>query len=107
NDESRRSILFENCRNALIEDLIMIEPTSWMIVLGLCEGITVQNVKQLGFISTSDGVDVVGSKHIKILNSFLRNGDDCVAIKAFNLGRYYQYATMDYSADVTDVEVRA
>lgn len=103
---TRRSILFENCRNSVIEDLIMIEPTSWMIVLGLCEDITVQNVKQLGFVSTSDGVDIVGSKRIKVLNSFLRNGDDCVAIKSFNMSSYEKHATMDYSADVEDVEVR-
>lgn len=105
-DAPRRSILFENCQHSLIEDLIMIEPTSWMIVLGLCDDITVKNVKQLGYVSTTDGVDVVGSKRVKILNSFLRNGDDCVAIKAFNLGHYEQHATMDYSADVEDVEVR-
>ena len=106
NYERRRSILFENVRQSVIEDIIMIEPTSWMITLGLCEDVTVRNVKQLGYVSTSDGVDIVGSRRIRVLDSFLRNGDDCVAIKSFDFRRYDKHATMDYSSDVEDIEVR-
>jgi len=105
-NNTHRSILFEACRNSVIEDIIMIEPSSWMVVLGVCEDIKVQNIKQLGYVSSSDGVDIVGSKRIKVLNSFLRNGDDCIAIKAFNMGRYNKYVTKDFSADVEDIEVR-
>jgi hypothetical protein len=103
-DEGHRSILFEDCKKSVIENIIMIEPTSWMIVLGLCENITVRNTKQLGFISTSDGVDVVGSKQIRILNSFIRSGDDCIVIKAFDMSRYQKMLTKNFSADVEDVE---
>ena len=104
-NDRRRTIYFEDCRNSLIEDVIMIEPTSWMILLGLSEHITVNNIKQLGYISTSDGVDVVGSRHIRITNSFLRNGDDCVAIKSFDISRYESKATRNLSRNVYDVEV--
>jgi hypothetical protein len=103
--EQRRSILLENCKNAIIEDIIMIEPTSWMIVLGLCDSVVVRNVKQLGSVTTSDGVDIVGSRHIRVENSFLRNGDDCVAIKSFDLSRYERKATLNYSRDVYDIDV--
>jgi len=102
---NQRSILFENCHNSVIENITMIEPSSWMIVLGLCEHITVKNVKQLGFVSSSDGVDIVGSKHIKILDSFLRNGDDCIVIKSFDLGRYNKNVSSIMSRDVEDVEI--
>jgi hypothetical protein len=104
NDDGHRSILFEDCKNSVIENIIMIEPTSWMIVLGLCENVTVQNTKQLGFISTSDGVDIVGSKHIRVLNSFIRSGDDCIVVKAFDMSRYQKMLTKNFSADVEDVE---
>jgi hypothetical protein len=105
NNDKRKSILLEGCKNSLIEDIIMIEPTSWMILLGLSDSITVRNIKQLGFVTTTDGIDVVGSRHVRIENSFLRNGDDCVAIKSFDIGRYEKKATMNFSRDVYDVEV--
>jgi polygalacturonase len=104
NDKNQRSILFADCKNSIIENIIMIEPTSWMIVLGLCENVTVQNTKQLGFVSTSDGVDIVGSKHIRVLNSFIRSGDDCVVVKAFDMSRFDDRLTKSFSADVEDVE---
>jgi hypothetical protein len=101
-----RSIIYEGCRNSVIENIIMIEPSSWMIVLGRSEHITVRDVKQLGSISTSDGVDIVGSRHIRVEDSFLRNGDDCIAIKSFDMGRYERAVSMDLTRDVEDVEVR-
>ena len=103
--QSRRSILLEGCKHSVIEDIIMIEPTSWMIVLGASEHITVRGVKQLGYVSTSDGVDIVGSRHIRVLDSFLRNGDDCIAIKSFNMARYERFASFDFSANVYDIEI--
>jgi hypothetical protein len=104
--KSHRSIIYEGCRNSVVENIIMIEPTSWMIVLGLSEHITVRGVKQLGYVSTSDGVDIVGSRHILVENCFLRNGDDCIAIKAFDMGRYEKSLTLNLAGDVEDVEVR-
>lgn len=99
--DEERSIVLKNCENSVIENIIMIEPSSWMIVLGGCNNVTVQNVKELGAVSTTDGVDIVGSKHIRINNCFFRNGDDCVAIKALDLKKHG-----DFSQDVEDVEVR-
>lgn len=99
--DEERSIVLKECENSVIENIIMIEPSSWMIVLGGCRNIIVQNVKELGTVSTTDGVDIVGSKKIKIYNCFFRNGDDCIAIKALNLGKYG-----NFSEDVEDVEVK-
>jgi hypothetical protein len=99
--DEERSIVFKECENAVIENIIMIEPSSWMIVLGNCQNVRVQSVKQLGFVSSTDGIDIVGSKKIRINDCFLRNGDDCIAIKALNLGKYG-----NFSQDVEDVEVR-
>jgi hypothetical protein len=103
--ERHRTILLEACKNSIIEDIIIIEPTSWMIVLGVCEHIIVRHIKELGFVLTSDGVDVVGSSHIRVENCFLRNCDDCIAIKSFDMRRYDKSITMDWSKDMDDVEV--
>lgn len=95
-----RSIVLRNCSNSIIEHIIMIEPSSWMIVLGGCTDITVDDVKELGFVSTSDGVDIVGSKHIRVKNCIFRNGDDCIAIKAMELKKHGSFCN-----NVDDVEV--
>ena len=102
--ERRKSIVLHKCKHSVVEDIIMINPTAWMIMLNQSEHITVRHVKQLGYVSTSDGVDIVGSKHIRVENSFLRNGDDCIAVKSFNTRSKYDYS-IDFSADVEDVVI--
>jgi hypothetical protein len=101
--DAHRSILFEDCQNSVIENIIMIEPQSWMILLGICKNVTVRDVKELGLYSGTDGTDIVGSKHIRIENCFFRNGDDCIAIKSFQTNKFD--ATLDYSKDVEDIEI--
>jgi len=104
-EDSHRSIVFEDCKNSTIENIIMIEPSSWMIVLGKCENINVRNVKEIGMVSGSDGTDIVGSRRIKIENCIYRNGDDCIAIKSLDLRGHGNDATLDYSQDVDDIEI--
>jgi len=102
---SRRTIVFEDCPNSIIADITIIEPTSWMIVLGICSNVTVQNVKDLGAVSSTDGCDIVGSKHIRVENCMFRNGDDCIAIKSLDLRSSHESITLDFTADVDDIEI--
>jgi len=103
--DARRSIVFEGCRDSRIEDLTLIEPTSWMIMLGACENVTVKNVRELGTVGGTDGIDIVGSRQIRVENCFCRNGDDCIAIKSLDMRQHGRDATLDYSGDVEDVEI--
>ncbi len=81
------SIILERCPNVLVEDIIMIRPQGWMIMLAACQGATVRNLKQIGEVMCSDGIDVVGSRDVLIEDCFLHNNDDCVVIKAFFVGK--------------------
>jgi hypothetical protein len=103
--DGHRSIVLENCRDSRVEGILMIEPSSWMFVLGACQNVTVSNVKELGYISGSDGLDIVGSKHIRVENCFFRNGDDCIVLKSLDLRGHSHEATLDFSCDVEDIEV--
>jgi len=80
------SLFFERCRDVLVRDITVIRPSGWMLVLGCCEGVRVENLKELGSAMCSDGVDIVGSRHVHIRDCFIRNNDDCFAIKALDLG---------------------
>jgi hypothetical protein len=104
-DRRRRSILLEGCRNSRVEDIIIIEPSAWMVVLGACDHVTVRNIKELGEAGGCDGIDIVGSRHIRVENCMCRSGDDCVAIKSLDLRPHDRDATMDYALDVQDIEI--
>ena len=73
-----------------------------MLVLGKCEGVRVSNLKEIGEVVSSDGIDVCGSRDVLIEGCFLHNNDDCVVIKAC---ANYDNQT-DWRADVENVEVR-
>ena len=81
------SIILERCPDVVVEEITMVRPQGWMIMLAACAGVTVRNVKQIGEVVCSDGVDVVGSSNVLIEDSFFHNNDDCVAVKALFYGK--------------------
>jgi hypothetical protein len=99
-----RSILLEGCTNSSVEDIIVIEPTGWMTVLGACRDTAIRNVKELSCTGGTDGIDIVGSRRIRVENCFFRTGDDCIAVKSLDLRPHDPDATMDYTDDVEDIE---
>lgn len=96
--QSTRLIVLDGCRDARVEGITVVGTPSWMLVLGGCDGVTVENVKLIGWVVCSDGIDVVGSRDVTIRGCFLRNNDDCVAIKAVAYDE-------DYRQDVARVLV--
>lgn len=101
------SIVLERCHGVLVEDITMVRPQAWMILLGACRGATVRNVRQIGEVMSSDGIDVVGSSNVLIEDCFLHNNDDCVVVKAFDIGANNLDGTeVKACENVEDVEVR-
>lgn len=96
-----RSAIIENCRAVLIEDIIMIHPSSWMLVLARCEDVVVRNLRQIGSCMSSDGIDICGSKNVLIEECCLRNDDDNIALKSV-----YFPGLHDWRGDISDVVVR-
>jgi polygalacturonase len=84
----------------------MINPASWMLVFGACDGVTVRGIQQIGEISTSDGIDIVGSSDVLIEDSFFRNNDDCIVLKARDLRDEPPDATLDWRRDIRNVLVQ-
>jgi len=80
--ERRHSILFDHCTHVHVGGIVMIEPTSWMLVFGNCRHVHVDGLKQIGSVVSSDGIDLCGSSDVLVENCCLRNDDDNIAIKA-------------------------
>jgi hypothetical protein len=101
------SIILERCPGVLVEDIMMVRPQAWMLVLAACQGATVRNLKEIGEVISSDGIDVLGSSDVLIEDCFLHNNDDCIVIKAFELGANNVAGTnVDARENVENVMVR-
>jgi hypothetical protein len=103
--DKTKSIVLDHCENVLVEDIIMIEPTLWMLVLGACRQVRVTNLKQIGEVVSSDGIDIVGSKDVIIDGCFLKNNDDCVVVKSY-LGKESAGVKFNWIEDVDNVLVQ-
>ena len=82
----KHMILFENCRNALIEGIVLRKNSQhWTLVAKNCDDVTVSNVKICGsFYGNDDGIDPVNVRNMIIDNCFIRTKDDCIAIKGMD-----------------------
>lgn len=100
----RKLVQLEDCREVLVDGPLMIRPAAWMLALAACENALVRRVRQVGEVVTSDGVDIVGSRHVRVEECCLKNNDDCIAIKAI-AGGDYQFLDSDPARDVFDVRV--
>ncbi len=78
----RKCIVFDHCSDSQIENVLLLSPCHWMVVLGDCDNITVSGVREIADDVSSDGVDIVGSRNIHVTGCCLHNGDDNIAIKA-------------------------
>jgi len=96
-----RSIVFENCRDVAVEGIIMVHPTTWMLVLARCEHVVVRGLKQIGSCMSSDGIDICGSREVLVERCCLRNDDDNIAVKSLLTPDGH-----DWRGDVADVIVR-
>jgi len=78
----RKSLVLDHCRDSRVEDILMLGPSSWMLVLGASEDIAIKGIRQIAGDMSSDGIDIAGSRRVRITDCCLHNGDDNIAIKA-------------------------
>lgn len=101
-----RLLVFDGCEDLRIEEIMTIGTPSWNLVIGGCRKANVENVKLVGWVVTSDGIDVVGSREVMIRDCFLRNNDDCVAVKAVDYRQRGEAPRVtDWRQDVDEVLV--
>jgi hypothetical protein len=75
---------FTKCKNLTLKDFTLVGPRKWMVKLVNSADCTVSAMNIMGTEMNSDGVDIVGSKRVTVENCYLRNNDDCIAIKSFD-----------------------
>lgn len=84
-DEGRRHLVeFRNSRNIEIEGVILLDAPCFAVSLKGCTNININNLKIIGYVPNSDGIDPCNSQNVTIDDVFIRTGDDCIAIKGYN-----------------------
>lgn len=105
-EERRFFVVLEGCKDVYMEGIILIEPPLWMLVLGACSDVYIKNVKEIGDVVSSDGVDIVGSKNVVIDGMFIRNNDDCIAVKSLDVSYSQKDAFISWAEDVDNILVK-
>lgn len=77
-----RFLEFNNCTDVRIDDITLLNSTSWQVVPIHCSGVRITNIKVVSDQGSDDGTDLVRCRHVVIDNCFYRTKDDCIAVKA-------------------------
>lgn len=72
----------DNSRDIQVEGIVILNDEGWTVVPRHSEDVRFLKIKMIAWNNNSDGIDVVGSRRVRITGVFLRNNDDCIAIKA-------------------------
>lgn len=75
-------LVLRECRDAVIENLILLDPFGWSMHLSGSENIRLSNTRVIGWRANSDGLDIEHSSKVRVDGCFWRTNDDCIAIKA-------------------------
>ena len=93
----RPQMEFRNCDNLKIEGILLRDTPNWTLKIVGSTGVHIDNIKEIGWIMNSDGMDFICCRDVLVENTFQRNYDDNVTIKAFN-------ATPEYIASHTNTD---
>ena len=77
-----RPIEINQCKNVLVEGIILTESRHWSCASTASSHVTYNNLKIVSENDWDDGIDIVGSQHVLVNNCFIRTKDDCIAIKS-------------------------
>jgi hypothetical protein len=75
-------LVLRECRDAVLEDFIILDPLGWTMHLSGSENVRLSNTRVIGWRANSDGLDIEYSKKVRIDGCFWRTNDDCIAVKA-------------------------
>lgn len=76
-------ISISESRDITIEGITLFNSKTWDVVPSLCKNVNINNIKIISDNNSDDGIDIVSTQNIRVMNSFIRTKDDCIAIKSF------------------------
>jgi polygalacturonase len=73
-----------DCKNLLISDVTLKNPPFWTINPVYCDGVNIRGVRieNPEDAPNTDGIDPESSRNVRISDSYISTGDDCIALKS-------------------------
>lgn len=76
------SLQLIDCRDAVIDGIILRDPNAWCLAAFGCSKVSITNVKLIGLWRyNADGIDVCNCQEVTIRDSFIRSFDDSIVVK--------------------------
>ncbi len=98
-----RLVRLWRCQNVEIEGITIVNSPGWTLVLLDCDSVRIHHHQQVCWRNGSDGIDLVGTSHVRIHDCFLRNNDDNIVVKSFSIDPETYYSQPGKGRDVTDI----
>lgn len=102
--QGTRMVLLDHVDGALLEGIVLLDSRTWTVEPLFCKNIDIDNLKIVNWRTGSDGIDLVGTSHVRIKNCFVRANDDCIVIKTWAGNDLYP-RQKDAGPDVEDITV--
>lgn len=77
-----RLLDFNKTNGVEVSGVVLMQSPNWTLTFFACQNIKIDNIKTVSEGACDDGIDIVSCKNVLVENCFLRNKDDCIAIKA-------------------------
>ena len=100
-----RLVRLWRCQQIDIEGITILNSPGWTLVLLDCDDVVIHDLRQVCWRTGSDGIDLVGTSHVRIRDCFLRNNDDNIVVKSFSVDPRTYYSQPGPGRDVTDIVV--
>ena len=84
--QRRRSMIYcSRCRDVRVEGVLFRGSPSWTLCFSDCDSVLLDNIKEICWMRNSDGIDLCNSTNVTIRNAFLRNYDDNISLKNYDV----------------------
>ena len=94
-----------DCNGFKVEGILLRDTPNWTLKIVGSTGVHIDNIKEIGWIMNSDGMDFICCRNVLVENTFQRNYDDNVTIKAFNGKTDYVTAHTASDGSFTDASI--
>jgi polygalacturonase len=78
-----RLVLFEDCRNIRVENIIFYDSAYWTLKLSRCENVLVEDlvINNNRHVANTDGIDLLQTSNVTVKHCFLSCADDGIVLK--------------------------
>lgn len=82
-DEARVPLEFDNCKNVVIKDVIVLNSNAWVCQGYETENMEINGLKIISCRPNSDGITLQSCRNVEVTNCFVRSWDDSLVIKNY------------------------